>query len=378
MKKEKNWTKWIYWFTFAVAVIAVYKTLDNFGDISIWLGELFRVILPFLAGALIAYILYIPSKGIENKLLKIKALRRRARGISILLTYLLAIAVIAFLIKIIFPAISESVMDLASNLPGYYQSAMEYIKNAPEDSILRNESIVSAMEDIQKIDITKVLNMQTITDYINKVLGIASGIFSVFVAIVISVYLLLERTEILKFIRKFNNAFFKRSTCKMIDQYIDKSNTIFFKFISSQIIDGILIGIIMSIALSIMKVKYAVLLGFLIGLFNIIPYFGAIFSILIAALITLFTGGITKAIWMVIVATILQQIDANIINPRIVKGALKISPILIIFAVTVGGAYFKFAGMFLAVPVVAVIKLIFTDYIEARIAFKDRVKNIEM
>lgn len=120
----------------------------------------------------------------------------------------------------------------------------------------------------------------------------------------------------------------------------------------------------------ILGVKYAVLLGFMIGLFNLIPYLGAIIAIVLAIIITIFTGGITQGIWMAIVVIILQQIDANIINPKIIGNSLKISPILIVFSVTVIGAYFGIMGMFLAVPIVAVIKLIINDYINYKETLK--------
>ena len=95
-----------------------------------------------------------------------------------------------------------------------------------------------------------------------------------------------------------------------------------------------------------------------------IPYFGAIIATAIAAIITLITGGLLQAIWMLIVVIILQQIDANIINPKIVGKSLKMSPLLVIFAVTVGGAFFGVLGMFLAVPIIAIIKLLVEDYID--------------
>ena len=95
-----------------------------------------------------------------------------------------------------------------------------------------------------------------------------------------------------------------------------------------------------------------------------IPYFGAIIATAIAAIITLITGGLSQAIWMLIVVIILQQIDANIINPKIVGKSLKMSPLLVIFAVTVGGAFFGVLGMFLAVPIIAIIKLLVEDYID--------------
>ena len=122
--------------------------------------------------------------------------------------------------------------------------------------------------------------------------------------------------------------------------------------------------------MSIMNVKYAVLLGTLIGVFNIIPYFGAIFGILFAIVITIFTGGFKSAAILAIVIVVLQQIDANIINPRIIGNNLHISPILVIFSVTVGGAYFGPLGMFLGVPILAIIKEIVLDFIN----YKNREK----
>ena len=106
-----------------------------------------------------------------------------------------------------------------------------------------------------------------------------------------------------------------------------------------------------------------------------IPYVGAIIATVIAAIITLITGGLSQTIWMLIVTIILQQIDANIINPKIVGQSLKISPLLVLFAVTVGGAYFGILGMFLAVPVVAVVRILVDDYLNFKLAIKKKKKE---
>ena len=143
---------------------------------------------------------------------------------------------------------------------------------------------------------------------------------------------------------------------------------------SSQILDAIIVGILTAIAMSLLGVKYAVLLGFFIGLSNLIPYFGAIVGVGISIIITIFTGGFGQAIWMAIIVIILQQIDANIINPKIVGNSLEISPLLVIFAVAIGGAYFGILGMFLAVPVCTVIKLLIEEYID----YKQRNNSIEI
>ena len=121
-----------------------------------------------------------------------------------------------------------------------------------------------------------------------------------------------------------------------------------------------------------MKVKYAILLGVLIGVFNLIPYFGAIVAVIIVALITVLTGGWRQALIMTLIIIIVQQIDANIINPRITGSKLHVSPLLIIFAVTVGGAYFGVIGMFLAVPTAVLIKLMLEDYINNKKELEER------
>lgn len=377
MKEKKNWTKWIYWFTFAVAVIFVYKTLDNFNDISEWIGKLISILMPFLMGILIAYLFYIPCKHIEilYKKAKPKLISKRSRGLSIITVYVIAILILVIVINILIPALSKSVMDLANNLPGYYQSAINFVNDMPEDTIIKKESVQEIINNLQKIDITTIISLENISDYINGVIGVASSIFNVFVSFIMSVYILLERGEILKFIKRLARAVFKKETCKSLDNYFIKANNIFFKFISSQVIDAIVVGIIVSIAMWILGVKYWVLLGFMIGLFNIIPYFGAIIAVAIATLITVFTGGFTKALWMLIVVVILQQLDANIINPKIIGNALKLSPILVIFSVTVFGAYFGVLGMFLAVPIIAVIKILVNDFIEFRIKKKECPKG---
>ena len=162
-----------------------------------------------------------------------------------------------------------------------------------------------------------------------------------------------------------NNLFKKdKKRYKKISEYVHNSNYIFFKFISGQLIDAVVVGILVTVAMSIIGVKYSILLGFMIGLFNIIPYFGAIVAVGLSILITVITGGLSKAFWMALIVIILQQIDANIINPKIIGGSLSISPLLVIFSVTVGGAYFGVLGMFLAVPIFTVIKLLIEEYIE--------------
>ena len=373
---KKNLSKWMYWFLLGLAVIVVYKVLDNFSAISETIGNFFNIITPFLSGALLAYLLYIPASRIEKTFLKNrnKFLKRKARGISVLLTYILAILLIILLVNVIFPVITNSIIELISNFQGYWNSAISRLNSLPEDSFLKSKVVSDIVKSvgngIQNVDLKQYLDPNKITAYVKSVLGVATGIFDVFVTIVVSVYILLQRGAIVKFFEKLGLAIFDENTCTQIGKYVDSSNRVFFKFISGQLIDAIIVGILVTIAMSILGVKYAALLGFMIGLFNIIPYFGAIMAVVISVIITIITGGLSQAIIMAIVVIVLQQIDSNIINPKIIGNSLEISPLLVIFAVTVGGAYFGVLGMFLSVPVIAVLKIIINDYLEFKIKKK--------
>ena len=211
---------------------------------------------------------------------------------------------------------------------------------------------------------TKYINYEKITEYIKGAVGVASGVFDAFVTIVVSVYILLQRTKIVNFLNKLCMALFNEKICNTINKYFNKTNEVFFKFISGQLIDAVVVGVLVTIAMSIIGVKYSVLLGFMIGLFNVIPYFGAIFAVAISVLITIITGVLSQAIIMAIVVIILQQIDSNIINPKILGSSLDISQLIVIGAVALGGAYFGVLGMFLGVPVATVLKIIICDWVE--------------
>lgn len=369
---SKEWKKWLYWFSLAVTIVIVYKTIDSVTAIFTGIGNFLDLMMPFLMAILTAYILYIPCKAIEKAFekSKLKILKKHARGLGVLLVYIIVALIILIIINLVLPTITSSITDLAKNIPNYYNSAIDYFSNLDEDSILVKYNLIQYVERLQEInieaEIMKWVSIENISSSIKGIIGTTSVIFNAFVTIVVSIYMLLERSDIKSFLQNLSKAIFDKKTNNAIARYYNRTNSIFFSYISSQILDAFVIGIVTSIAMSLMKVKYAVLLGFLIGLFNVIPYFGAIIAVIISIIITIFTGGFAKAIWLAIVVIILQQIDANVINPRILGSSLNLSPILVIFAVTVGGTYFGVLGMFLGVPVIAFLKIIIGDFIEMR------------
>ena len=264
---KKNFSKWMYYFLLALAIIIVYKFLDNFTAIGQAIGKFFDVIAPFLTGGLLAYLLYIPASRIEKGFEKSKRkfIKKKARGISVLITYIIAILIIILLVNVILPVVIDSVIELVSNIQNYWNIVMEKWGALPEDSILKSQQaqdIIKALgESIQGTDYKQYISTERITGYIKSVIGVASGIFDIFVAIIVSVYILLQRGQIMRFFRRLSTAIFDEKICNKMEEYINSTNNIFYKFISGQLIDAVVVGIMVTIAMSIIGVKYAVLLG---------------------------------------------------------------------------------------------------------------------
>ena len=378
MNEVKNhWKKWMYWFMLGLSMIIIYKIFDNFTEVTGVLGKFLTILRPFFIGTFIAYLLYIPCKKIEEayKKSKNKLVKKCARRLSIITLYLIVFLLIIILFNVILPVVVESVKDLVNNIQGYFEIAIANYNNLPEDSILKSDIVKDTISNIQNIDIRQYFQLDKLLGYAIRAFNIVTSLFDIFVSIVVSIYILSEREDILTFLKKCANALFKEKTYKNMDKYFNNSNEIFFKFIASQFLDAVVVGILVTIAMSIMGIKYAPLLGFFIGLFNMIPYVGAIIAVAISAVITLITGGLSQTIWMLIVVIILQQIDANIINPNIIGQSLKVSPLLVIFAITVGGAYFGMLGMFLAVPIIAIVKIVIEDYIDLKLKKKQKMEQ---
>lgn len=366
MKKEKimGTKRWIYWVSIGTVLIIIYKFFDNFTGIGKWLGNLLSIMAPFLIAILIAYILYIPCKKVEELLKKTKL--KRTRGLSIAIVYVLVIAMISLIMKFIIPAVISSIIDFVGNIQSYYNSITIDSIGANWAPWLKDNVLKPIVDFIQTINVQEMFTPDRIKTYIDSAFGAVKSILNIFIALICSIYILAGKEQITQFIHSFAKAVMTENGYNKFVHYFTNGNQIFFRFISSQVIDGFIVAAITCIAMSIIGVKYSLLLGVFIGISNLIPYFGAIVGVGVSIIITLLTGGWKQAIIMAIVVVILQQIDANIINPRITGSRLQISPLLVIFAVTIGGAYFGVIGMFIAVPIATLIKLMVQDFIEEK------------
>lgn len=373
MRKEKTKVlgtkKWFYWVSIGVVLIVIYKLLDNFSGIATWIKNLLSILAPFVGGILIAYILYTPCRKVENLLLKVKNkfISSHARVISISIVFVVVLALIIWLIAFIVPTLVNSIVDLITNVQSYYNSVVSDSPDLKIAPFIQDNILKPVVDWIKNVDFEGLFTIDKIKDYLSSAVGLIKGIVNIFIALICSVYILAQRSRIVRFLDRFVKASCADKGYRRYKKYFTSGNEIFFKYLSSQMLDGLVVAVITSIAMSVMGVKYSLLLGTLIGLSNLIPYFGAIFGVGISIIITLLTGGWEQALVMAVVIIILQQIDANLINPRITSSSLEVSPLLVMFSVTVGGAYFGILGMFISVPIMVLIKLIIEDFISERI-----------
>ena len=365
MNRFKKYSGYIVAFIFSVAVIAVYKTFDNFGSIADGFGAVVGALKPFIGAFVIAYILNMPAKRLEKlfKRSKWKFASNHAHGLSILVVYLAALLVVAFLLYLLIPALVENLMDFIQNLGSYADALSHFI----------NESSLAQKLNLQAVDFSKTvetfissIDMSTLQTYAKGVVNFTSGFLNVFVAFVASIYMLLDKDRLRGLFVRIMNLLFKDKTVTYITVHTKRTNEVFTNYIYSRLSCSIIMAVLCSVILSLMGVKYALILGIFIGLMDMIPYFGSIISSVIAVLITFLTGGFWQGFWSAVVLLILQQFDGNILGPKIMGDSLEMRPLWIIFAISVGGSLFGFIGMLISVPIFAIVRIVLSDYIETR------------
>ena len=367
MKKFEKYYGWIIAFVFCVAVIAVYKTFDNFNNITQYLAKIVDAVKPFFIAFIIAYILNIPAKRMQKWLSKSKKsfIKKHTLGISIITIYVLAIMAVLAILRMLIPALYKNIMDLYNNLPNYITSFQDYINNF---EIIKKSSLFANGIDLysEMNKIVTSIDMSQFGKYAQGVYNMTTGLFDIFVAVIASIYMLIDKERLQKGIFRLMGIFLKEKRANSITEQAKRINDIFTNYLYSRLMCSVIMAVVCSIVLMIMNVKYALILGLFIGAMDMIPYFGSIISFVISLIVTFITGGVWKGVWTGVVLLILQQIDGNLLGPKIMGNSLEIRPLWIIFAVTVGGALFGFMGMLFSVPVLAIIRAIMSDYFTAR------------
>ena len=210
----------------------------------------------------------------------------------------------------------------------------------------------------------KNFTFDNVNRYAKSVMTIGSAFFDAFMGIIISIYILFDRHDLKNGFLRIYRTFGPKKNRSIISFYSRKINEFIHLYISCQLLDALIVFGLSFVVLALLRTKYALLLAFIMGSFNLIPYFGAIVATILSALITAFTKDFTSGLIVAAAMIVLQQIDSNFIQPKLVEGSLDLSPIWVIFAVVVGGGLFGVLGIFLAVPIFALLKIIILDVLD--------------
>ncbi|MGN0106314.1 MAG: AI-2E family transporter [Hominilimicola sp.] len=367
MRKFEKYYTWIVAFVFCVAVIAVYKTFDNLSNITKYIGVVISALKPFLIAFIIAYVLNMPAKRLQKWLKKSKKsfISNHALGISIIAIYFLAVVVVVLILRMLIPALYKNVIDLYNNVPGYINAFQDYINGFEIIQKLKiSDTGLDLYDGINKF--FSSIDMAQFGKYAQGVYSMTAGLFDIFVAVIASIYMLIDKERLQHGLVRVMGIFLKKERVASITCHAKRINDIFTNYIYSRLTCSIIMAIASSLALMLLNVKYALVLGIFIGAMDMIPYFGSIISCIVAIIASCLTGGLWKGVWVTIVLLILQQLDGNLLGPKIMGDSLEIRPLWIIFAVSVGGTLFGFLGMLFSVPVVAIIRAIVADYIDAK------------
>ncbi len=322
--------------------------------------------MPFIDGFSMAYLLAIPLKFLEDKVLKFmdkKKQYKAKRFISITITYISAAILISIVFSILVPELSRSIYTLLENIPDYIKALEEYINNIVIALNLNGDMVEDIVKDFNSISkyITSIAGT-AVLDLFQFSANIIQYILNIFIATIISIYLLAGKEKFFAQIKKFLYAMLPEKPVKYVIELTRSSHKTFIGFLGGKLLDSLIIGIICFVGMKIFKMPYPLLVSFIIGITNIVPVFGPFIGA-VPSVIIIFIASPIKALWFILFILVLQQFDGNILGPKILGNSTGLTAFWVMFAILLGNGLFGVVGMILGVPTFAVIYSIIVSVI---------------
>ena len=336
------------------ATIIFFFLLFRFQEIKAFFGVVVSALQPVVVGIALAYLLRPLARRLEEMLRKIK-ISRFARLFSVLLTLILTFCVLGLCCAFILPGLVESVGSLVKDLPGLLEIQLERLSAYLESD---DDTAAAVMQMVESVETSllawvKTNLFSTVSTVASSVLSVGSVMVNVVVSIVVTIYLLLDWERYLAQCKKLFYAVSKNPRINhAVSDALRQSNQIFSGFISGKLLDSLIVGIICFICLSIMKMPYAMLISVIVGVTNIIPMFGPFIGAIPSIFLILLVSP-SKCIAFLIFIVVLQQVDGNIIGPRILGNSTGLSALYVTVATLLFGKLLGFLGMIIGVPLFA-------------------------
>ena len=377
------WSNGLSLFMAMAGAILLVFLLFRFDSILDQILRVCNILMPIIMGIVIAYLLNPVVEFYERhldrslgKFIEKKTKKKVSmRGLSIFISVIIVLAVIALLIMMVVPQIYTNISNLVYSFPEQIQDLvgklMELAKN--------NEKVRNAINGFYDNLMNYITNWIK-SDMLGQVSVVIDGIMGIFgtavnclVAFIVAIYVLLSKETFRRQIKKVINAFFNERQTNVIVSVVKESDKIFGGFISGKIIDSFIIGVICFVCCLILRMPYVALVSVIVGVTNLIPFFGPYIGAIPSAVLILLDSP-SKGIVFIIFIAILQQVDGNIIGPKILGQSTGLSPFWVVFAIFLGNGLFGIVGLFIGVPLWAVVYYLIKRYVNYRIRIKEHVE----
>lgn len=374
--------------TFTLCLLVLIM-IFKFSIIQIYLSKIMKILAPIIWGLVMAYLLNPLMKFIEKYVSKLtnrkKERKSLTRGISIVIVLTIFLFVIFALIGSVVPEILDSIKNIMNNMQSYLDNSQKFLQNMLEKISKKNPELMdfinSQFNNIESLLLSLVNTLQPqIENIFSKdglLAGLTGGALSLliglkdfFIGLIVSVYLLFSKETFSAQVKKTVYGLFNTKNSARILRLTADANDKFINFLVGKAIDSLIIGIIAFIYLNVRNMPYASLISIIIGVTNMIPFFGPFFGAIPSGILILLSNP-ERTIEFVIFIFVLQQFDGNILGPKILGNQLGVSAFWILVSILIGGGMFGFIGMILAVPFFAVIYPIFVNFVHEKLERKN-------
>ena len=338
--------------------IGLFWILSNLELVLGFLSHFIHLLLPFIIGAIIAFILNIPMTKIESFIkgkLKNKNTKLPIRTISITLSLVFFLAFILLICFLLIPELIENIQLLIKNIPHFFENIQTWILNLAGNYPEIQTKIQEVFKDTTNVNniMINVLNY-IINGSINFITSLISSLFTIFTAIVFAVYMLSQKEYLHRGVTKMMYAYLKKDHVEKITDITSLSNRTFSKFISGQCVEAFILGTIFFVVLTLLRFPYALIISVITTVTALIPMFGAMIAMIIGALLIAVTNPL-EAVLFIIVFQVIQQIENNFIYPKVVGKSVGLASMWTLMAVILGGSMFGIVGMIIGLPLASIL-----------------------
>ncbi len=365
--------------------IILHFTLNNFDTLLGAFRTILKILAPFIMGAGIAVFINVPMRAIEfylSSVFKDKNISAGLlRGLALILTLILVLVTVYFVFMTVLPELSKAIIKLAEDFPGLSNQFMDWLKLFNENNP-NNPVYAEAQKSIEKIAVSISDNLQSSLSRIfmgslNIITSTLNSMVTVFLAFIFSLYLLSMKESLGATNARALYAFLDNDSADVIVVTLNRMNRVFTKYVGGQVVEAIIFGSLVFIVMKVFRFPYSTTIPILMTFTALIPYFGGLIGLVIG-FVLIATESVTTGFYFVVLILILQQIEGNLIYPRVVGNSVGLPPIWVMVSVTIGGSVMGIVGMLLAVPIASVIYKTLGDFVEYKSIRKVQIETDQL